>query len=117
MQIKDAFMCVTVTVSTQSSSRMKPVTAEVLGGTVLTFTACITTPNTFHERMRVTTSLTTGSPEDFILSIPWANAAVTTDRCVLPCSILDLKDSVHKVLLGTLVSNSPITKRVQETNQ
>ena len=113
--MKDAFMCVTITVSSQSWSRMKPVTADVLGGTVLTFTACIKTPNTSHERMF--TSLTTGSLEDFILSLLWANAAVTTDRCVSPCSILDLKDSVHKVLLGSLVSNSPITKRVQETNQ
>ena len=115
--MKDGLMGVTVTVSTQSWSRMKPVTADVLGGTVLTFTACITTPNTSHERMCVTTSLTTGSLEDFILSLLWANADVTTDRCVSPCSILDLKDSVHKVLLGTLDSNSPITKRVQETNQ
>ena len=107
-------MCVTVTVSTQSWPRMKPVTADVLGGTVLTFTACIMTPNTSHERM---TSLTTGSLEDSILSLLWANADVTTDRCVSPYSILDLKDSVHKVLPGTLVSNSPITKGVQETNQ
>ena len=114
--MKDALMCVTAAVSTQSWSRMKPVTADVLGGTVLTFTACITTPNTSHERM-CTTSLTTGSLEDFILSLLWANADVTTDRWVSPCSILDLKDSVQKVLLGTLVSNSPITKRVQETNQ
>ena len=110
-------MCVTVTVSTQSWPRMKPVTADVLGGTVLTFTACITTPYTSHERMYITTSRTTGSPEDFILSPLWANADVTTDRCVSPCSILDLKDSVQKVFLGTLVSNSPITKRVQEPNQ
>ena len=113
--MKDAFMCVTVTVSTQSWPRMKPVTADVLGETVLTFTACIKTPNTSHERM--CTSLTTGSLEDSILSLLWANADVTTDRCVSPYSILDLKDSVHKVLPGTLVSNSPITKGVQETNQ
>ena len=86
--MKDALMGVTVTVSTQSWPRMKPVTADVLGGTVLTFTACITTPNTSHERM--CTSLTTGSLEDFILSIPWANAAVTTDRYASPCSIRDL---------------------------
>ena len=113
--MKDALMGVTVTVSTQSWSRVKPITAVFLGGAVLTFPGCITTPNTSHERM--CTSLTTGSLEDFILSRLWANAAVTTDRCVSPCSILDLKDSVQKVLLGPLVSNSPITKRVQETNQ
>ena len=115
--MRDALMGVTVTVSTQSWSRMKPITAVFLGGVVLTFTGGITTPDTSHEQMCVTTSLTTGSPEDFILSLLWTNAAVTTDRCVSPCSILDLKDSVHKVLPGTLVSNSPITKGVQETNQ
>ena len=46
--MKDAFMCVTVTVSTQSWSQIKPVTADVLGGAVLTFTACIMTLNTSH---------------------------------------------------------------------
>ena len=112
--MRKTLMCVTATFI-QSWSRMTPVAVVVLGGTVLTFTACITTPNTSHERM--CTSLTTGSLEDFILSLLWANADVTTDRCVSPYSILDLKDSVHKVLPGTLVSNSPITKGVQETNQ
>ena len=87
--MKDALMCVTATVSTQSWSRMKPVTAVVLGGAVLTFTGGITTPDTSHERMHFTTSLTTDSPEDFILSHSWVNAAVTTDRYASPCSILD----------------------------
>ena len=115
--MKDAFMCVTVTVSTQSWPRMKPVTADALGGTVLTFTGGITTPDTSHERMHFTTSLTTDSPEDFMLSHSWVNAAVTTDRYASPCTILDLKKTVEKVLPGTLDNNSPITKRVQETNQ
>ena len=88
--MKDALMGVTVTVSTQSWSRMKPITAVFLGGAVLTFTGGITTPDTSHELMCLTTSLTTDSPEDFILSIPWANAAVTTDRYASPCSIRDL---------------------------
>ena len=115
--MKDAFICVTVTVSTQSWSWIKPITAVFLGGTVLTFTGGITTPDTSHERMHFTTSLTTDSPEDFMLSKSWVNADVTTDRYVSPCSILDLRETVGKVLPGTLDSNSPITKRVQETNQ
>ena len=115
--MRKTLMCVTATFSIQSWSRMTPLAVVVIGGTVLTFTGGITTPDTSHERMHFTTSLTTGSPEDFTLSLLWTNAAVTTDRYVLPCSILDLKDSVHKVLLGTLDINSPITKRVQETNQ
>ena len=115
--MKDAFICVTVTVSTQSWSWIKPITAVFLGGTVLTFTDGITTLDTSHERMHFTTSLTTDSPEDFILSHSWVNAAVTTDRYASPCSILDLKETVEKVLPGTLDSNSPIIKRVQEANQ
>ena len=115
--MKKILMCVTATVSTLSWSEMKPVTAAIIGGTVLTFTGGITTPDTSHERMHFTTSLTTDSPEDFMLSHSWVNAAVTTDRYASPCSILDLKETVEKVLPGTLDSNSPMTKRVQETNQ
>ena len=71
-------MCVTEIVSIQSWSRMTPVAVVVLGGTVLTFADGITTPDTSHERMHFTTSLTTDSPEDFMLSFSWVNAAVTT---------------------------------------
>ena len=115
--MKKTLMCVTATVSTLFWSEMNIVTAAVIGGTVLTFTGGITTPDTSHERMRFTTSLTTDSPEDFMLSESWVNAAVTTDRYVSLCSILDLKETVEKVLPGTLDSNSPIITRVQETNQ
>ena len=115
--MRKTLMCVTATFSIQSWSRMTPVAVVVLGGTVLTFTGGITTPDTSHERMHFTTSLTTDSPEDFMLSRSWVNAAVTTDRYASPCSILDLKETVEKVLPGTLDSNSPIIKRVQETNQ
>ena len=115
--MRKTLMCVTATFSIQSWSRMTPVAVVVLGGTVLTFTDGITTPDTSHERMHFTTSLTTDSPEDFMLSHSWVNAAVTTDRYASPCSILDLKETVEKVLPGTLDSNSPMTKRVQETNQ
>ena len=82
--MKKTLMCVTATVSSQSWSRIKPITAVFLGGTVLTFTGGITTPDTSHERMHFTTSLTTDSPEDFILSHSWVNAAVTTDRYASP---------------------------------
>ena len=115
--MRKTLMCVTALVSMQSWSRMTPVAVVVLGGTVLTFTGGITAPDTSHERMHFTTSLTTDSPEDFMLSGSRVNAAVTTDRYASPSSILDLLETVGKVLPGTLDSNSPIIKRVQETNQ